>query len=212
MKPHKADIDFLINQKKRASQRHFEGQDFELPDNLSSDDFDPQEGLPDSDINLFSKKIAEREASAPDEDQVQREEIELTSAAMEKEQEKLEFDINDALILPEFKEETPPEENRETADFSESPEVFEQSSHQELPFILEPSSQESEDNLDDIQLTAIETETPTENTREDSKEENAQGTLNFSTRPKAQFEVNHYLKKISDGKLSLNTSDFLPIP
>lgn len=28
----------------------------------------------------------------------------------------------------------------------------------------------------------------------------------------AEFEVNHYLKKLSDGKLSLNTSDFLPIP
>ena len=28
----------------------------------------------------------------------------------------------------------------------------------------------------------------------------------------AEFEVNHYLKKNSDGKLSLNTSDFLPIP
>lgn len=27
-----------------------------------------------------------------------------------------------------------------------------------------------------------------------------------------EFEVNHYLKKISDGKISLNTSDFLPIP
>ncbi|MCH7674747.1 ATP-binding cassette domain-containing protein [candidate division KSB1 bacterium] len=28
----------------------------------------------------------------------------------------------------------------------------------------------------------------------------------------AEFEVNHYLKKLSNGKLSLNTSDFLPIP
>jgi len=28
----------------------------------------------------------------------------------------------------------------------------------------------------------------------------------------AEFEVNHYLKKLSDGKLSLKTSDFLPIP
>jgi len=28
----------------------------------------------------------------------------------------------------------------------------------------------------------------------------------------AEFEVNHYLQKISDGKLSLNTLDFLPIP
>ena len=28
----------------------------------------------------------------------------------------------------------------------------------------------------------------------------------------AEFEVNHYLEKLSDGKLSLNTSDFLPIP
>ena len=28
----------------------------------------------------------------------------------------------------------------------------------------------------------------------------------------AEFEVNHYLKKLSNGILSLNTSDFLPIP
>jgi len=28
----------------------------------------------------------------------------------------------------------------------------------------------------------------------------------------AEFEVSHYLEKLSDGKLSLNTSDFLPIP
>jgi len=34
----------------------------------------------------------------------------------------------------------------------------------------------------------------------------------FGLEVPAEFEVNHYLKKLSDGKLSLNTSDFLPIP
>jgi hypothetical protein len=27
-----------------------------------------------------------------------------------------------------------------------------------------------------------------------------------------EFEVNHYLQEISDGRFSLNPSDFLPIP
>ncbi|MCH8873011.1 ATP-binding cassette domain-containing protein [candidate division KSB1 bacterium] len=35
---------------------------------------------------------------------------------------------------------------------------------------------------------------------------------NFGLEVPAEFEVNHYLKKLSNGKLSLNTSDFLPIP
>jgi len=83
MKPKKTDIDFLINEKKRADQGQPGDHHFELPSNLSSDDFDPQEGLPDSEMGLFSKKIAEKEESATDEGRVRQEVIELTSQTTE---------------------------------------------------------------------------------------------------------------------------------
>jgi len=75
--------------------------------------------------------------------------------------------------LPEFKEEPPvSEESEETADFSESLGTLEQSSHQEQSFILELSSEEPEENLDDSQLSGNEDETPPENTLEASAEIN----------------------------------------
>ncbi|MCH8953869.1 type IV pilus assembly protein PilM [candidate division KSB1 bacterium] len=173
MKPKKADIDFLINEKKRPGHGRPEDQNFELPGNLSSDDFEPQEGLPDLESGLFSEEIAEKEESATDEGPVRQEVIEPTSQTTEGQPEELEFDISDALILPEFKEEPPvSEESEETADFSEPLGALEQSSHQEQPFILEPSSEEPEENLDDSQLSGNEDETPSENTVEDSAEEN----------------------------------------
>ena len=64
MNSQKTDIDFLINEKKGAGQGQSEDWDIELPDNLSSDDFDPGEGPPDSEIDFFSKKIALEEGSA----------------------------------------------------------------------------------------------------------------------------------------------------
>ncbi|MCH8981909.1 hypothetical protein IH922_07810 [candidate division KSB1 bacterium] len=189
MKPKKADIDFLINEKKRPGHGRPEDQNFELPGNLSSDDFEPQEGLPDLESGLFSEEIAEKEESATDEGPVRQEVIETTSQTTEGQREEIEFDINDALILPEFKEEPPvSEESEETADFSEPLGALEQSSHQEQPFILEPSSEEPEENLDDSQLSGNEDETPPENTVEDSAEENAEETLSFLIEPEVQPE------------------------
>ncbi|MCH8873012.1 hypothetical protein IH824_09630, partial [candidate division KSB1 bacterium] len=140
MKHKKADIDFLINEKRRADQGRPEDRHFELPSDLSSDDFEPQEGLPDLESGLFSNEIAENEESATDEGPVGQEVIELTSQTTAGQPEELELDINDALILPEFKEEPPvSEESEETTDFSEPLGGLEQSSHQEQPFIIEPS-------------------------------------------------------------------------
>jgi len=173
MKPKKPDLDFLISEKIRADPGPPEDWHVELPSNLSSDDFEPQEGLPDLESGLFSKEIAENEESATDEGPVRQEVIELTSQTTAGQPEESEFDIDDALILPEFKEEPPvSEESEETADFSEPLGALEQSSHQEQPFILEPSSEEPEENLDDSQLSGNEDETPPENTIEDSAEEN----------------------------------------
>jgi len=190
MKRKKIDIDFLINEKKRADQGRPEDQHFELPGILSSDDFEPQEGLPDLELGLFSKEISENEESATDEGPVRQEVIEVTSQTTAGQPEELEFNINDALILPEFKEEPPSlsEESEETADFSEPLGALEQSSPQEQPFILEPSSEEPEENLDDSQLSGNEDETPPENTIEDSAEENAEETLSFLIEPEVQSE------------------------
>ena len=189
MKPKKADIDFLINEKKRPGHGRPEDQNFELPGNLSSDDFEPQEGLPDLESGLFSEEIAEKAESATDEGPIRQEVIEPTSQTTEGQPEELEFDISDAFILPEFKGEPPvSEESEETADFSEPLGALEQSSHQEQPFILEPSSEEPEENLDDSQLSGNEDETPSENTVEDSAEENAEETLSFLIQPEVQPE------------------------
>lgn len=187
MNSQKTDIDFLINEKKGAGQGQSEDWDIELPDNLSSDDFDPGEGPPDSEIDFFSKKIAVEEVSAVEADQVPSGGVELISQASEEQSEELEFDINDALILPEFKEDPPlTEENKETTDFSEPPEVLKQISNQD-PFILESSSQEPEENFD-IQLSSNKPETPTENILEDSKEGDSEGALSFEIQAEVQPE------------------------
>jgi len=215
MKPKKPDLDFLINEKIRADPGPPEDWHVELPSNLSSDDFEPQAGLPDLESGLFSKEIAENEESATDEGPVRQEVIELTSQTTAGQPEESEFDINDALILPEFKEEPPvSEESEETADFSEPLGALEQSSHQEQPFILQPSPEEpeenldesqlsgnedetppgntvensAEENLDESQLSGNEDETPPENTIEDSAEENAEETLSFLIEPEVQPE------------------------
>ncbi len=189
MESKNTDLDFLINEKIRADPGPPEDWHVELPSNLSSDDFEPQEGLPDLESGLFSKEIAENEESATDEGPVRQEVIEVTSQTTAGQPEELEFNIDDALILPEFKEEPPvSEESEETADFSEPLGALEQSSHQEQPFILEPSSEEPDENLDDSQLSGNEDETPPENTVEDSAEENAEETLSFLIEPEVQPE------------------------
>jgi len=75
MKSTRADIDFLITEKKRQGQT--QDLHFELPGNPFSDDLSTSGEAPDSDIGLFTKKTTETEESTTEEDQGQQAEIEL---------------------------------------------------------------------------------------------------------------------------------------